>query len=465
MTNTLLQDIVALAKRRGFVYPGSEIYGGLANTWDYGPLGVELKRNIKNLWWDEFITKREDMVGLDSSIILNTKVWEASGHLAGFSDAMVDCKNCHSRTRADHLIEDYFEVKKNEEIKVEGKTPDELTKIIKDNNIQCVVCGSKDLTKVRDFSLLFSTQMGILKDDSNTVYLRGETAQGIFVDFKNIIGSTRTKIPFGVGQIGKSFRNEITKGQFVFRTVEFEQAEIEYFFNPAEQEWEQLYDKWLDRMQDFVIDTLGVDKNNLRIREHSDDERSFYSKKTVDLEYNFPFGFKELWGLAYRTNYDLKQHQESSGKDLTYTDPHTGNKFLPHVIEPALGINRLFLTILCDAYYKDVKNNRTVLKLAPNLAPNTLAVFPLLKNNESLVLKARRLYDNLSDSYRTTWDERGNIGKRYFYQDEAGTPFCLTVDHQSLDDDTVTIRDRDTTSQERVNIAKLNQYIDKKLAK
>lgn len=448
-----LADITSLAKRRGFLFPGSDIYGGLANTWDYGPLGSELKRKIKDLWWKFFITDRDDMVGLDSSVILHSKVWEASGHVASFADAMVDCKTCHSRTRADHLIEDSLK------IKVEGKSLEELSKLIKDNKIKCPSCGGVDLTDARSFNLLFPVHLGILAETADLAYLRGETAQGIFINFKNITDSTRLKLPFGVGQMGKSFRNEITKGQSIFRTVEFEQGEIEYFFNPETENWEKLFDQWLNAMKGFVTHALGIQEKNLRVREHDDSERSFYSKKTVDLEYNYPFGFKELWGLAYRTDYDLSQHIKHSGKDLSYTDPFTLKKFVPHVIEPAVGIDRLVLMVLCDAYWNDVDNNRIVLKLAPSLAPYTLAIFPLLRNNEELVGKAKELFDTLKKSYRTAWDDRGNIGKRYFYQDEMGTPFCVTVDHQTLEDSTVTVRDRDTTKQERVTIDKLASYI------
>lgn len=450
---TSLADITSLAKRRGFLFPGSDIYGGLANTWDYGPLGVELKRKIKDLWWKTFITDREDMIGLDSSVISSAKVWEASGHVASFADAMVDCKTCHSRTRADHLIEDALH------LKVEGKSLKELSKLVKDNKIKCPTCGGKDLTDARSFNLLFPVHLGILAETADLAYLRGETAQGIFINFKNITDSTRLKLPFGVGQMGKSFRNEITKGQLIFRTVEFEQGEIEYFFNPETENWEKLFDQWLNAMKGFVTHTLGIQEKNLRVREHDDSERSFYSKKTVDLEYNYPFGFQELWGLAYRTDYDLSQHIKHSGKDLSYTDPFTLKKFVPHVIEPAVGIDRLVLMVLCDAYHFDDSNHRIVLKLSPRLAPYTLAVFPLLRNNEELVGKAKELFDTLKKSYRTAWDDRGNIGKRYFYQDEMGTPFCVTVDHQTIEDSTVTIRDRDTTSQERVSIDKLASYI------
>ncbi len=457
-----LNDIVSLAKRRGFIYPGSDIYGGLANTWDYGPLGVELKRKIEALWWDTFINQRDDMVGLDSSIILNPKVWEASGHLTSFTDAMVDCKTCKTRTRADHLIEDFF-ANQNQEVKVEGKSLQELTKIIQDNKIKCPVCGSHNFTQVRNFNLLFPTKMGILQDDADTVYLRGETAQGIFINFKNILTSTRVRLPFGVGQIGKSFRNEITKGQFTFRTVEFTQAEIEYFFNPEEQNWEDLFEAWLEEMQTFITQTLGVKSQHIRVREHTDEERSFYSTKTVDLEYQFSFGYKELWGLAYRTDYDLKQHQKYSGKDLTYTDPYSGKKFIPHVIEPAVGIDRLILMVLFESYWYDQEHNRLVLKLPPHLAPTQVAVFPLLRNHPDLVKTARQVYQNLKSKFKVAWDDRGNIGKRYFYQDEMGTPFCITIDHQTLEDQTVTVRHRDTTYQDRISIDKLSAYLSKKL--
>lgn len=448
-----LADITSLAKRRGFFFAGSDIYGGLANTWDYGPLGASLKKKIKDLWWKRFVDDRDDMVGLDSSVISSSKVWEASGHVAGFADAMVDCKTCHARTRADHLIEDKLN------IKVEGKSLEELNQIIKDNGIQCPTCGGLDLTEARSFNLLFPVHLGILAATADLAYLRGETAQGIFINFKNIMDSTRVKLPFGVGQMGKSFRNEITKGQSIFRTVEFEQGEIEYFFNPKDSKWEDLYDKWLADMQDFVTITLGIKSENLRVREHDDKERSFYSKKTVDLEYNYPFGFKELWGLAYRTTYDLDQHIKHSGKDLTYTDPFTGEKFVPHVIEPAVGIDRLVLMVLCDAYWNDEENHRIVLRLAPNLAPYTAAVFPLVRNNEVVVAKAKEVFDNLKHAFRVAWDDRGNIGKRYFYQDEMGTPFCVTVDHQTLEDGMVTVRDRDTTKQDRVVITELESYI------
>ncbi len=462
MTTTTLNDIVSLAKRRGFFFPGSDIYGGLANTWDYGPLGAVLKKKIKDLWWDTFVTRRADMVGLDSAVISSSKIWEASGHVASFADAMVDCKTCHARTRADHLIEGYFE-KKGQSVKVEGKSLSELSALIKDEAIPCPTCGSKTLTDARSFNLLFPVHLGILAETADLAYLRGETAQGIFVNFKNILDSTRVRLPFGVGQMGKSFRNEITKGQATFRTVEFEQGEIEYFFNPRETEWEPLFESWLKGMTDFIVKTLGINSEHLRTREHTDEERSFYSTRTVDLEYEYPFGFKELWGLAYRTDYDLNAHIKASGKDLSYLDPQTNEKLVPHVIEPAVGIDRLVLMVLCDAYWHDEAHSRVVLKLKPSLAPYAVAVFPLVKNQPELVERARTVFNDLQAEFRTAWDDRGNIGKRYYYQDEMGTPYCVTVDHQTLEDGTVTLRDRDTTEQIRLPATELVAHLQRAL--
>ena len=376
---------------------------------------------------------------------------------------MVDCKTCHSRTRADHLIEDYF-TKKGQAQKVEGKPLAELAEIIEKNKIKCPTCGSLTLTEPRLFNQLFPVHLGILESTADLAYLRGETAQGIFTNFKNILDSTRVRLPFGVGQMGKSFRNEITKGQATFRTVEFEQGEIEYFFDPSKEDWEKLFQGWLDRMKSFLTDVLGVKEENLAVREHDDKERSFYSKRTVDIEYNFPFGFKELWGLAYRTDYDLAAHSKSSGRDLSYTDSD-GQKFTPHVIEPAVGIDRLVLMVLCDSYFKDEKLDRIVLKLAPSLAPYSVAVFPLLKNNPELVKKALAIKEQLVQKFRVSWDDRGNIGKRYYYQDEMGTPYCVTVDYDSLKDDSVTVRDRDTTKQVRVSTQKLADYLEDQITK
>ncbi len=460
----LMDKIVSLCKRRGFVFPSSEIYGGLANSYEYGPAGVELKKNIIDLWWHCFIRSRHDMVGLDSSIILHPKVWQASGHVASFADAMIDCKNCKHRTRADHLIEDYFN-SKGESIAVEGKSDEDLDTIIEENNIPCPNCKKFDWTSVRKFNLLFETNIGIVPEDQSKVYLRGETAQGIFVAFKNVLDSTRVRLPFGVGQVGKSFRNEVTKGNFIFRTLEFEQGEIEYFFDPESENWVDLFENWKESMWNFATKQLGVSEDNLRWREHDDDERSFYSKRTEDLEYNFPFGFKELWGLAYRTDYDLKQHQEFSGEDLQYTDPVSGRKFLPHVIEPAVGINRLFAMVLLDSYTEEGEGDkkRVFLNIPPKLAPFKAAVFPLLANKPQLVEKARAIYDNLSSEYTVAWDDRGNVGKRYYSQDELGTPFGITVDFQTLEDNTVTVRDRNTTEQTRINVGALNQFLSEKI--
>ena len=453
--SSLMDKITALCKRRGFVFPGSEIYGGLANTYDYGPAGTELLRNIRNLWWDYFVHKRSDVVGLDASIISHQEVWRASGHTSGFADAMIDCKSCKLRIRADHLIEE--KTKK----KVEGKSLQELEEIIRNNKeIVCPNCGKHDWTSVRKFNLLFPVNLGIIEGDQSLAYLRGETAQGMFINFKNIVDSSRVKLPFGIAQIGKSFRNEITPGNSVFRTLEFEQAELEYFFDSEEQDWKKLFDAWKNTMWDFVTKALNINENNLRWREHSDEERSFYSKRTEDLEYKFPFGFKELWGLAYRTDYDLKQHGKFSNKDLSIVDP-TGKKITPHVIEPAVGINRLLLMILSDSYTEE--KDRIVLKLSPKIAPYKVAVFPLLANKPELVKKAEEIYKSLKENFVTVFDGRGNIGKRYFAQDEIGTPFCITVDFETLENNTVTVRDRDTMKQERIKIEDLTSYLQKKL--
>lgn len=485
-TQPTLEDIVSLAKRRGFVYPTSEIYGGLANSYDYGPLGAELMRNIRNLWWREFITKRPDMVGIDSQIILHPQTWVASGHVGSFSDPLVEDLKTHKRYRADHLIEEWISqqlesLPEGENIKsgdsrhdksgrnggnketlsqaqsdkwgsVEDLTPDQMGAFIKEHNIKSP--EGNELSDVKSFNLLFETAIGSVAGEKSKVYLRGETAQGIFSNFKQILDSSRVQLPFGVGQIGKSFRNEVTTGQFVFRTLEFEQAEIEYFFDPDKTDWEELFESWKTAMWKFATQTLGIQEENLRWRKHTDTERSHYSKDTYDLEYKYPFGWKELWGIAYRTDYDLKQHIKFSKMKLEYTDPQTGEKVVPHVIEPAVGVNRLFLMILMDAYWKDEEKNRVVLKLNSDLAPYQFAVFPLLKNKPELVTKAREIFNDLLDKgYRVIWDDRGNIGKRYLSQDEIGTPACITVDFETLENNTVTVRDRDTGEQERLDIA------------
>lgn len=458
MTDTKVMDkLVATAKRRGFFYPGSDLYGGLANTYDYGPMGTELLRNIKNLWWEYFVTKRQDMVGLDAGIISHHKIWEASGHVAGFADAMVDCKNCRTRMRADHLIEDALH------IPVEGLSNEKLDELITSNSLKCPVCGKSNWTKVRKFNLLFPVQLGIVEGEGGSGYLRGETAQGMFVNFQNVLNSSRVKLPFGIAQLGKSFRNEITPGNAIFRTIEFEQGEIEYFFDPNKTEWEPLFESWKKAMYEFVTKRLDIKEENLRWRPHTDEERSFYSKRTEDLEYQFPFGFKELWGLAYRTDYDLSAHEKGANKELKIVDPQTGEKVLPHVIEPAVGINRLMLMVLADAFVEE--ENRTLLKLSPRLAPVKAAVFPLLANKPELIELAQKVYNELQNNVpgKIAWDDRGNIGKRYLSQDEVGTPFCITIDFQSLEDKTVTVRDRDTAQQERVAIEKLSEYITARL--
>lgn len=485
-----MDKIVALAKRRGFIYPGSEIYGGLANTYDYGPLGTELLRNIKELWWKYFVQTRSDMVGLDASIISHARVWQASGHVAGFADAMIDCKNCKARMRADHLLENYLESMSQEEKtqllhghvddqelvaalntgKVEGFSTDALNHLINLLDVHCPNCTKKDWTPVRKFNQLFPVQLGIVEGEGGMGYLRGETAQGIFINFKNVVDSTRVRLPFGIGQIGKAFRNEITPGNSVFRTIEFEAGEIEYFFDPQASNWEELFEKWKNSMWDFATKVLGIREDKLRWRTHTDQERSFYSTRTEDLEYEFPFGFKELWGIAYRTDYDLTKHMNLSKKDLTITDPMTGRKIVPHVIEPAVGINRLLLMTLIDSYTEQAtsaggeEGKRVVLNLSPRLAPYKIAVFPLLANKENLVEKARGIYDELKQHFMVTFDSRGNIGKRYLYQDEIGTPWCVTVDFDSLEDEAVTVRDRMTTQQERVKISDLVTYFSTKLS-
>ena len=453
----LMEKIVSLAKRRGFVFPASEIYGGLSNSYDYGPAGAELLRNIRNLWWTEFISRREDMVGLDSQIILHPQTWVASGHVASFNEPMVEDVVTQKRYRADHLIEKWLP--SDSKVVVEDMNIEEMNAFILDNKIKSP--EGNDLTEIKKFNQLFETEIGAVSGDKSKVYLRGETAQGIFTDFKQVLDSSRVKLPFGIGNIGKSFRNEITTGQFIFRTLEFEQAEIEYFFDPENSDWEKLFSEWRDSMYSFVTNTLGINKDNLKWRRHTDKERSHYSKDTYDLDYKFPFGWKELWGVAYRTNYDLTQHKEHSGQSLEYQDPYTGKKFIPHVIEPAVGINRLFLMLLSDAYQEE--NDRIVLKLSPKVAPYKIAVFPLLANKPELLSKARSVFNNLKNSFNVIWDDRGNIGKRYFAQDEIGTPWCVTVDFETLNDESVTVRDRDTMSQERVTIDNLVEYFQNKL--
>ncbi len=426
MSAKTLEQVVSLAKRRGFVFPGSDIYGGLANSWDYGPVGIELKNNIQQLWWKHFVHDREDMVGIDAAIIMNPKVWEASGHVSGFTDPLVECKKCHQRFREDQIG---------------GKCPN---------------CGHTEFTEAKQFNLLFPVRLGASEESSTQSYLRGEIAQAMFVNFKNVLDTTRVKLPFGIASQGKAFRNEITPGNFIFRTREFDLMEFEYFIKEAD--WKEVFEMWHKEMYRW-IELLGIDTSKVHDLEKKD--LAHYSKRTVDLEYDYPFGREELYGLAYRTDFDLKNHMDKSGQDLQYTDPETNEKFLPHVVEPTFGLNRTVLAVLCDAYTEE--EERTVLKLNPKIAPYKAAVFPLLKNKPELVEKARGVYQELKKYFNIAWDERGNIGKRYFSQDEIGTPFCITVDFDTLENDTVTIRDRDTMQQERVAISELKDRIQRSL--
>src|SRR3989344_6098732 len=418
--NELMDKIISLCKRRGFIFPGSEIYGGLANSWDYGPLGVELQKNIKNLWWKYFVHGRDDMVGLDAALIMNPKVWEASGHLKEFSDPLVECKKCHTRYRADQMPE------------------------------KCEQCKGKEFTAAKQFNLMLKTFLGPAEASSSLAYLRGEIAQSMFVDFKNVLDTMRKKIPFGIASQGKAFRNEITPGNFIFRTREFNLMEFEYFVK--ESEWEKWFDYWRKEMRGW-LDSLGVNQSHVHEVEIPAGERAHYSKRTIDFEYDYPFGQKELYGLAYRTTFDLDNHIRASGADLQYTDPESGDKFVPHVIEPTFGIDRSVLVALLEAYQEE--DNRIVLKLPARIAPYKAAVFPLLKNKPELVAKAREIYSQLTANSLgpIAWDDRGNIGKRYFAQDEIGTPSCVTVDFDTLEKDTVTVRDRDTMKQETVAIS------------
>ncbi len=450
-----LDKVTALAKRRGFIYPSSDIYGGMANSWDFGHYGTLLKNNIRDMWWKHYVLDRPDMIGIEASIFLNPKVWQASGHVANFTDAMVDCKNCKTRTRADHLIEGALK-----DTKVEGLPVEELTELIKKNAIKCPKCGLSDWTDVRQFNLLFETKLGIVESEKSQVYLRGELAQGIFINFKNVLNSMRVKLPFGIAQVGKAFRNEITMGQSVHRTLEFDLMEFEYFIDP--KNWESTYNAWHDDMWQFAL-SLGLKEENLRWREHEEFERAHYSKKTADIEYEYPFGFKEMFGIAYRTDFDLKNHMEQSGVDMHYTDKD-GNKYVPHVVEPTFGLSRLVGVVLTDAYCEESvgENTRTVLKLHPKLAPIKVAIFPLQKD-EKLQAEAKEIYNSLSKQFVCEFDDAGNIGKMYRRQDEIGTPFCITVDYETESDGKVTIRDRDSMKQERVEIAQLSEYIEKKL--
>ena len=454
-----MDKIVALCKNRGFVYPGSEIYGGLANSWDYGPLGVEFKNNIKRAWWKRFVQECKYNVGLDSAIIMNPETWVASGHVGGFSDPLMDCKACKTRHRADKLIEDYAAAN-HLDVNPAGWTNEQMSKYIADNGITCPACGAKDFTDIRKFNLMFKTYQGVTEDSSSELYLRPETAQGIFVNFKNIARTTRRKLPFGVGQIGKSFRNEITPGNFIFRIREFEQMELEFFCKPGtDLEW---FKFWKDYCAQFLYD-LGMTRENLKLRDHDADELCFYSKATTDFEYLFPFGWGELWGVADRTDYDLTQHANHSGESMEYFDPETNEKYVPYVIEPSLGADRVTLAFLIDAYDEETVgegDTRVVLHLHPALAPVKAAVLPLSKK---LSEKAGEVQEMLSKYFNVDFDETGSIGKRYRRQDEIGTPFCLTYDFESEGDGCVTVRDRDTMEQERIKIEDLKAYIEAKL--
>ena len=452
-----LEKIVALAKNRGFVYPGSEIYGGLANTWDYGPYGVELKNNIKKAWWKKFVQETPYNVGLDSAILMNPETWVASGHLGGFSDPLMDCKACKTRHRADNLIEDF------DGTNPAGWTNEQMMDYIREKGITCPECGKSDFTDIRQFNLMFKTFQGVTEDSKAELYLRPETAQGIFVNFASIQRTSRKKVPFGVGQIGKSFRNEITPGNFIFRVREFEQMELEFFCKPGtDLEWFQY---WRSYCKNFLL-SLGIKEENLRLRDHDAEELCFYSKATTDFEYLFPFGWGELWGIADRTDYDLTQHQNHSGKSLEYFDPDDNTKYIPYVIEPSLGVERLFLSIVTEAYDEELidaeKNDvRTVMHIHPALAPVKACILPLVKK---LKEPAGELYAQLAKKFVVEYDEAGAIGKRYRRQDEIGTPFCITYDFDTLEDGCVTVRDRDTMQQERVAIADLEKYLEEKLA-
>ena len=460
MAKLTMDKLVALCKGRGFVYSGSEIYGGLANTWDFGPLGVLLKNNIKAAWWKKFVQESPYNVGLDSAILMNPEVWVASGHLGGFSDPLVDCKNCKSRHRADNLIEDYLN-KKGEKANIAGWTNEQLEAFLKEHSVPCPVCGKSDFTSIRKFNLMFKTFQGVTEDTASTVYLRPETAQGIFVNFKNVQRTSRKKVPFGIAQIGKSFRNEITPGNFIFRVREFEQMELEFFCKPGtDLEW---FEYWRAFCRDWLLG-LGIKKDNLRLRDHDKDELCFYSKATTDFEFLFPFGWGELWGVADRTDYDLTRHAEHSGKDLNYIDPVTNERYIPYVIEPSLGVERMTLAVLSNAYEEEELeggDTRVVMRFHPALAPVKVAVLPLQKQlNE----RAEALYAELSKQFMCDFDAAGSIGKRYRRQDEIGTPYCVTVDFDTLEDGTVTVRDRDTMAQERIKADELKSYLANKLA-
>ena len=461
MTQKITMDkIVALCKNRGFIFPGSEIYGGLANAWDYGPLGAELLNNVKRAWWQKFVQESPYNVGMDAAILMNPETWVASGHVVNFNDPLMDCKACKARFRADKLIEDYAAENSIEDIHPDGWSNEAMYEYIVEHGIECPECGKTDFTTIRKFNMMFKTFQGVNEDTASEIYLRPETCQGIFVNFKNVQRSMRKKIPFGIAQIGKSFRNEITPGNFAFRTREFEQMELEFFCEPGTDiEW---YNFWKEYCKKFLL-SLGMKEDNMRLREHSKDELCHYSNGTTDIEYLFPFGWGELWGIADRTDYDLKAHAEHSGEKMEYLDPFTNQKYVPYCIEPSLGAGRVTLAFLCDAYDEEVIDNgdtRNVLHLHPALAPYKVAILPLQKK---LGDKAKEIYASLAKSFMVDYDDTGAIGKRYRRQDEIGTPFCVTVDFDTLEDDSVTVRYRDTMEQIRLHISELEEFIRKSI--
>ncbi len=459
MEKLTMDKIVSLCKNRGYVYPGSDIYGGLANTWDYGPLGVELKNNVKKAWMKKFIQENEHNVGLDCAILMNPKTWEASGHLSGFSDPLIDCKECKTRHRADKLIEEWMHEHNCDEV-VDGWSDEKMLGYMAEHHIACPNCGKENFTEIRKFNLMFKTFQGVTEDTTSTVYLRPETAQGIFVNFKNVLRTTRRKLPMGIGQIGKAFRNEITPGNFTFRTREFEQMELEFFCKPGtDLDW---WKYWKEYCKNFLLN-LGMKEENIRLRDHSPEELVFYSKGTTDIEFAFPFGWGELWGIADRTDYDLNKHMEFSKEDMTYLDPETNERYVPYCIEPSVGCDRVALAFLCNAYDEEEVGEgdvRTVLHLHPALAPYKVAILPLSKK---LGDKAQEVYRGLSKTFMCDYDETGSIGKRYRREDEIGTPYCVTIDFDTLEDDCVTIRDRDTMEQIRVKISEIENWIEEKL--
>ena len=450
-----MEKIVALCKGRGYVYAGSEIYGGLSNTWDYGPLGVEYKNNVKRAWWKKFVTESPYNVGLDCAILMNPQVWVASGHVGGFSDPLMDCQECKARHRADKLIEDFCH-EKGEDIVVDGWSNEEMLNYIHENNINCPECGKHNFTDIRKFNLMFKTFQGVTEDAKAEIYLRPETAQGIFVNFKNVARTSRKKVPFGIAQVGKSFRNEITPGNFIFRTREFEQMELEFFCKPGtDLEW---FKYWKDYCRDFLL-SLGMKEENIRLRDHSPEELSHYSNATTDIEFMFPFGWGELWGIADRTDFDLTQHQNHSGESMEYIDQITNERYVPYVVEPSLGADRVALAFLCEAYDEEEVgegDTRVVLRLHPALAPVKAAILPLSKK---LGDKADEVYQKLIKKYNCEYDDAGSIGKRYRRQDEIGTPVCITIDFETLEDEAVTVRDRDTMEQKRIKIDELDSFM------